>query len=109
MQLTDQTVTAAGLSCRVCAGGAGVFERDSIVCRRRDSTVAVSRLDRSAIDDEDEQQQTNAALQVGVLVVKCAHPHVRVLGLPNCTDRCAQRAISYPQICDHVSRKDAKT
>ena len=55
MQLTDKTVAAAGLSCRVCAGGTSVFERDSIVGRRRDSAVAVSRLDCGAVDDEDEQ------------------------------------------------------
>ena len=55
MQLTDQTVTAAGLCFRSCAGVAGLFERDSVVCRWRDSAVTVSRLDRSTVDDEDEQ------------------------------------------------------
>jgi len=75
VQLTDQTVAAAGPSCRVCAGGTGLFERDSIVCRRRDAPVAVSRLDGSAVYDEDEQQQTEAALQVGALVLKCVHQH----------------------------------
>ena len=75
MQLTDQTVTAARLCFRSCAGGAGLFERDSIVCRRCYSAVPVSRLDRSAVDDEDEQKQTNDALQVGVLVLECAHQH----------------------------------
>lgn len=75
MQLTDQTVAAAGLSFRVCAGGAGLFERDSVVCPRRDAAVAVSRLDGSAVDDEDEQQQTEAALQVCALVLKCLHQH----------------------------------
>jgi len=62
MQLTDQTVAAAGPSCRVCAGGAGLFERDSIVCGRHYSAVAVSCLDCSAVDNEDEQQQNDDAL-----------------------------------------------
>ena len=76
MQLTDQTVTAAGLSFRSCTGGTGLFERDGIVCCQRDSAaVPVSRLDRSAVDDKDEQQQTNAALQVGALVLECSHQH----------------------------------
>src|ERR1044072_487266 len=34
--------------------------------------------------------------------------YVRVLGLPNCTYRRAQSAISYRHICDKVSRKTAK-
>ena len=55
MQLTDKTVAAAGLTCRVSAGGTGLFERDSIVCRRHNSAVAVSRLDGRAVDDENEQ------------------------------------------------------
>jgi len=75
MQLTDQTVTAAGPSCRSCAARAGLFERDSIVCRRCDSAVPVSRLDSSAVDDEDEQQQTEAALKVGALVLEGSHQH----------------------------------
>ena len=75
MQLTDQTVAAAGPSCRVCAGGAGLFERDSIVCGKHYSAVGVGRLDGSTVHDEDEQQQTEAALQVGALVLKCVHQH----------------------------------
>ena len=75
MQLTDQTVAAAGLTILSCAGGTGLFESDGIVCRRHDSAVTVSRLYRSAVDDEDEQQQTNAALQARVLVLECAHQH----------------------------------
>jgi len=75
MQLTDQTVTAAGLGFRSRAGGTGLFEGDGILCRWRDSAVPVSRFDRSAVYDEDEQQQTNATLQVGVLVLECAHQH----------------------------------
>ena len=70
MQLTDQTVAAAGLSCRGCSGGAGFIERDSIVCRQHDSAVPVSRFDSRSVKDEDDQQQTNAALQVGGLVLK---------------------------------------
>ena len=75
MQLTDETVAAAGLSCRSCPRGTGTFERDRIVRRRRNSAVAVSRLDGSAVDNEDEQQQTEAALQVGALVLKSSHQH----------------------------------
>ena len=52
-----------------------MFERDSIVCRGCDSAVAVSRFDCSAVNDEDEQQQTEAALKVGSLVLKCVHRH----------------------------------
>jgi len=75
MQLTDQTVAAAGPSCRVCAGGAGLFECDSIVCRRHYSAVGMGRLDGGAVDDEDEQQQTEAALQISALVLKCSRQH----------------------------------
>ena len=75
MQLTDETVAAAGLSCRSCAGGTGTFERNRIVCRWRDCAVAVSRLDGRTVDDEDEQQQTEAALQVGALVLESSHQH----------------------------------
>lgn len=55
MQLTDQTVTAAGLCFRSGPCVAGLLERDSILYRRRDSAVPVSGFDRSAVDDEDEQ------------------------------------------------------
>ena len=72
MQLTDQTIAAAGLSCRSCSGGAGFVERDGIVCRQHDSAVAVSRFDSRSVEDEDDQQQTKAALQVGGLVLKCS-------------------------------------
>ena len=75
MQLTDQTVAAAGLSCRSCTGRAGLFERRSIICRWPDCPVPVSGLDRSAVEDEDEQQQTEAALKVGALVLECFHQH----------------------------------
>ena len=75
MQLTDQTVTAAGLCFLSCSRGTGWFERDRIVSRRADSAVPVSRLDRSAVDDENEQQQTNATLQVAAVVLECAHQH----------------------------------
>ena len=100
MQLTDQTVTAAGLSCGSCAARTGMLERDSIVSCRRDSAVPVGCLDRSAVEDEDEQQQTEATLQVGALVLECSHQHaghcrlcVRVLRLPNCSGWHSQKAI----------------
>ena len=75
MQLADKTVAAAGLSCRVCAGAAGLFERDRIISRRRSSAMPVSRLNGSAVDDEDEEQQSEAALEVGALVLKCVRQH----------------------------------
>ena len=61
MQLTDQTVAAAGLRCLSCVCGAGFVERDDIVCRQHDSAVAVSRFDSRSVKDEDDQQQTDAA------------------------------------------------
>ena len=75
MQLTDQTVAAAGLRCRLCAGGTGRFERDSRIWWWTNFAMVVSRLDCSAVDDEDEQQQTEAALHTGSLVLKCVHQH----------------------------------
>lgn len=63
MQLTDQTVAAALLSCRSGAAGAGFVERRrGRIGRRYYSPVSVSSFNRSAVDDKDEQQQTEAAL-----------------------------------------------
>ncbi len=115
MQLTDQTVAAALLSCRSGAAGAGFVERRrGRICRRYYSSVAVSSFNRSSVNDEDEEQQAETALQVRVPGLECSHQHaglyiscVRVLTLPNCTYRPAQSAISDSQIRDKVSRKAA--
>ena len=55
MQLTDQTVVAAGLPDWSCICRASLFERRRIIWLRRDSPVPVSGLDRSAVENEDEQ------------------------------------------------------
>ena len=93
MQLTDQTVAAAGLTDGSCTCRARLFERGSIICRWHDCPVPVCGLDGSAVKNEDEQQQTEAALKVGAVVLECSHQHaghdrlyVRVKRLQNCTD-----------------------
>lgn len=73
MQLTDQTVAAASLSCWSGTSGAGLVKRSGVAARRRYYAVTVSRLDCSAVENEEDQEQTKATLQVCVVALECFH------------------------------------
>ena len=60
MQLADQAVAASGGSVESSVAGVGSNQRSSVTCRRQYAPVLVSGLDSGAVEDEDDQQQTEA-------------------------------------------------
>ena len=60
MQLADEAVAASGRSVESVAAGAGSDQRSGVTCWRQYAPVLVSGLYSGAVEDEDDQQQTEA-------------------------------------------------
>ena len=75
MQLADQTITASTGWVESRAVGAGLSYGSNVTRRRRWPPVPVRCFDSGAVEDEDDQQQTEPTFQVGATVLNCLNQH----------------------------------
>src|SRR5215217_5256608 len=75
MQLTDEAVAASGRCAENCTGRPRLNYGGCVTCPDYYASMPVSSLDRGAIKDEDDEQQTEPTFQVSAVVLNCVNQH----------------------------------
>src|SRR5215217_5265732 len=75
MQLTDEAVAASGRCAENCTGRPRLNYGGCVTCPDYYASMPVSSLDRGAIKDEDDEQQTEPTFQASAVVLNCVNQH----------------------------------